>query len=204
MSFKQLTPPKKMPVSLAEACVYLKVEVGAEDQLITHLIETATLSIEAFTGRALLRQQWEMVINAGFGLSWSDKSFLKFNTLKSTGGIRLPKAPFHALSADPALVSRQGSQRPVTLFRIDTSQEQTRLHIDIGVLKDGEVLLKVTYWAGYGENPEDIPAPLRSSILDLVVLMYENRGGNRFPLVPVMSPKLLAMVGPYRMSAPLI
>ncbi|MDC0344591.1 hypothetical protein OAN22_00330 [Alphaproteobacteria bacterium] len=200
MALKQLVPPAQNPVSLEETLNFLKVEPGVDDQLILQLVETATLAVEAFTGRALLRQKWEMRLNPAFGSAWSDQEFLDFRSLVENGGIIIPKAPFLTLDVAPVICHQEKGIRPVMSFRVDISQDQARLHVDAGRVDKGKDALVISYWVGYGEKEEDIPSPIRTSILDLVDILYQERSVGQLPLTPVMTPKILALLSPYRLS----
>lgn len=67
MALKLITPPTITPVTLDEAKAHLRVDTPDEDALITLLIQAATDHVDgpnAFLGRALIDQTWELVIDA--------------------------------------------------------------------------------------------------------------------------------------------
>jgi uncharacterized phiE125 gp8 family phage protein len=64
MGLKLITPPATTPVSLDEAKVHLRVVDDDEDLLIGTYIQAATGSTEAFLGRALIDQTWDLVLDA--------------------------------------------------------------------------------------------------------------------------------------------
>lgn len=53
---------------------------------------------------------------------------------------------------------------------------------------------QITFTAGFGPNPEDVPAPLRQAMLLLVAQGFEHRGGDA-PSLPLM---VDALTMPYR------
>lgn len=64
MSLKLITPPSVLAVSLADAKLQLRETGTDQDALITRLIRGATARAEHETGRALLEQEWELVLDA--------------------------------------------------------------------------------------------------------------------------------------------
>ncbi len=53
MRLSIVTPPEIEPVSLEEAKLYLRVDTGDENELITSLIKAARIMVEKETHRAL-------------------------------------------------------------------------------------------------------------------------------------------------------
>ena len=64
MTLKLITAPGEEPVSLVEAKLQLRVEHSVDDDLITGLIQAAREQAEHQTGRALITQTWERVLDA--------------------------------------------------------------------------------------------------------------------------------------------
>lgn len=63
MTLILITAPTAEPVSLAEAKAHLRVDTSADDALITALIVSARETAEHLTGRAIMAQTWERVLN---------------------------------------------------------------------------------------------------------------------------------------------
>lgn len=80
MALRLITPPTVEPVSLALAKQHLKVVDSDEDDLINAFIKSARGHAEAFLGRALVTQTWELVID-----EFPDEE------------IRIPKPPLQAI-----------------------------------------------------------------------------------------------------------
>ena len=55
-----VTAPAAEPLTLAEAKLHLKLDVTADDDLITSLIVAARQHVETVTGRALVTQTWDI------------------------------------------------------------------------------------------------------------------------------------------------
>lgn len=64
MSLKLITDASEEPVTLAEAKLQCKEDLTANDTLITELIKTARQQAEHRTGRALINQTWELILDA--------------------------------------------------------------------------------------------------------------------------------------------
>lgn len=65
MSLTLITPPAALAVDLAQAKLELRAQSGsAEDALITRYITAATERAEHETGRAVMDQEWELVLDA--------------------------------------------------------------------------------------------------------------------------------------------
>jgi uncharacterized phiE125 gp8 family phage protein len=64
MGLKLITPPATTPVTLDEAKAHLRVVDDDEDAIIATYIQAATGSTEAFLGRALIDQTWDLVLDA--------------------------------------------------------------------------------------------------------------------------------------------
>ena len=155
-----LAGPAGEPVSLAEAKAFLKVDDNAEDGLITTLIGAARLHVEGVTGQALLAQSWRVVLDA-----WpADRQ------------VRLPVIPFMAVTEITAYDAAGGAHDvplaqflrepdrlllPATVAGMPTLRERQGLEID--------------YVAGFGTEPEDVPADIRQALLVLVAHWYEHR-----------------------------
>ena len=64
MSLKLITAPTVLPISVADIKVDLKETGTARDTQIARLIASATERAEHELGRALLDQEWELIIDA--------------------------------------------------------------------------------------------------------------------------------------------
>lgn len=64
MTLKLIAGPAVEPLSLDEAKAHLRVTHSAEDALITAFIQAAREAAEHLTGRSLITQTWEQVLDA--------------------------------------------------------------------------------------------------------------------------------------------
>lgn len=155
-----LAGPAAEPVSLAEAKAFLKVDDTAEDGLISTLIGAARLHVEGVTGKALLAQSWRMVLD-----DWPEG-----------GVVRLPVSPLVSVTGIAA-IDESGGSHDIALAQF--LSEPDRLIVPpvvVGMpalrLRQG---LEIDYVAGFGTEPEDVPADLRQALLGLVAHWFEHR-----------------------------
>ncbi|MEO8685833.1 MAG: phage head-tail connector protein [Devosia sp.] len=155
-----LAGPAEEPVSLAEAKAFLKVEDSAEDGLITTLISAARLHIEGVTGRALLAQSWRVVLDG-----WPE-----------TRTVKLPVGPFIGLTEISAY-DQGGGVHPIGLAQFFAEPDRLLLPVSVvGMpsLRERQGL-EIDYVAGYGTEPEEVPADIRQALLVLVAYWSEHR-----------------------------
>ncbi len=155
-----LAGPAEEPVSLAEAKAFLKVDDTAEDGLITTLIGAARLHVEGVTGKALLAQSWRIVLD-----DWPDG-----------GVVKLPVAPLVSVTAISA-VDDHGGSHDIALAQFLSEPDRLivpRVVVGMPVLQARQGL-EIDYVAGFGTEPQDVPADLRQAVLGLVAHWHEHR-----------------------------
>lgn len=155
-----LAGPAEEPVSLAEARAFLKLDDTAEDALVTTLIGAARLHVEGVTGRALLAQSWRVVLDA-----WPDDR-----------QVRLPVTPFMAVTEITAY-DTAGAGHDVPLAQFLREPDRLLLPATVAgmpVLRERQGI-EIDYVAGFGTEPEDVPADIRQALLALLAYWYEHR-----------------------------
>lgn len=155
-----LAGPAEEPVSLVEAKAFLRVDDTAEDGLITTLIGAARLHVEGITGRALLAQSWRVVLDDWPG----DRQ------------VKLPVTPFMAITEVTAY-DAAGAGHLVPLAQFLREPDRLLLPNSVAgmpVLRERQGI-EIDYVAGYGTEPEDVPADIRQALLALVAYWHEHR-----------------------------
>lgn len=155
-----LAGPAEEPVSLAEAKAFLKVDDNAEDGLITTLIGAARLHVESVTGRALLAQSWRIVLD-----HWPE-----------SGVVKLPVAPLISVTAIAAS-DDYGASHDIGLGQFRSEPDRLivpRTVIGMPLTRE-QGGIEIDYVAGFGSEPEDVPADLRRALLGLVAHWHEHR-----------------------------
>ncbi len=90
MPNRLITAPAVEPVTLAEARLHLRVIDTSEDTLITSLIVAAREYCENFTGRKLIQQTWDLILDAfpadGVSLTYAPTMTIDSVTYLDTNG----------------------------------------------------------------------------------------------------------------------
>lgn len=179
--------PASEPVTVSEAKAHLRLDGTAEDVLVSSLILTSRLHIEAALGLALITQSW----------------MLSLDRWPKGGAVALPVRPVQSitsvrtLAADgapsvlsPAAYLLDGQSQPPRLVSTGTAWP------DPGRAAQG---IEIAFTAGYGNTAADVPAPVRQALLMLVAHWYEHRDpveiGSPATLIPGGVSELLM---PYR------
>lgn len=192
MALVLTSAPEIEPVSLAEAKAHLRVDGTAEDALISSLIITSRLHVEAALGLALITQGWSQVLDA-----WPP------------GGIvKLPVRPIRSITHVRLYGPDESAETiAAATWRLDAAGVPPRL------VREGRTTwppprrsangIDIAFVAGYGDHASDVPAPIRQAVLLLVAHWYEYRmpidiGAAHAP-IPHMVSELLQ---PFRMVRP--
>ena len=160
MSSILLSGPAVEPVTLDDAKAFLKVDDSAEDGLITTLIGAARLHVEGVTGKALLAQNWRVVLD-----DWPE-----------AGVVKLPVSPLISVTGITATDDNGGSH-DIALAQFLSEPDRLvvpRVVVGMPVLQERQGL-EIDYVAGFGTEPADVPADLRQALLGLVAHWFEHR-----------------------------
>jgi len=158
------SPPLIEPISLEEAKQHLKIDINADDELISRLIVTARQHVETISGLVLIEQTWRAYFNnwptgQRLGLPVMPISTIIFVKTYTQEGLASEIDPAHyyadTISTPPQLILRQ-----------------SRSWVNPDRLVNG---IEVEVVAGFGPLASDVPQPLRQAILMLVAHWYDNR-----------------------------
>lgn len=149
-------PPPCEPLGLQETKRYLRISSELEDPLMTSLISDSRVYVENITGRALLKQGWQLQLTPPY-----PPSFPLAQTHYQELSFILPKPPLLEV------VSVKSKEKEVPF-----AQEDSKLKIASQFY--GEPLL-ISFWAGYGETPDSLPADLKMAVLVGVEALYEGK-----------------------------
>ncbi len=152
--------PAIEPVSMAQVREDIRLAED-EDLLLSTLITSARLVVEAQTGCRLITQTWDLILNA-----WP----------KNASSLSLPHYPVKSINGifllgnsrqqiDEALYESELGIRSPTIFLKNGRSWPAPKRNKLGVL--------VSLEAGFGDTPEDVPAPLRLAIRQLASFWYE-------------------------------
>ena len=163
MALVLTSAPALEPVTLAEAKAHLRVDGSAEDVLISSLIMTSRLHIEAALGLALINQSWKLIRDA-----WPAGSSVKIpiRPVQSVTQARVLAADGTPTTMSAADYVLEGQGVPPRFVRTGLTWPVP------GRVAAG---IEISFVAGYGAAPSDVPAPIRQALLMLVGHWYEHR-----------------------------
>lgn len=178
-----ISPPDIEPVSLDYAKTFLRVDTDDDDALITDLIRSARIRIEAMIGGALIERPQ------------------RFTTTRVTGrGVFINHQPVREVSA-VRLIGAAGEVVDVPLLSLSVNLRCQPPAISVtpfvnwrGILGNAAAV-EIDITAGYGTATDDVPMPLRHAVLLLLAQSYEYRAAEVMPPTPMMVDALLM---PYR------
>jgi len=185
---KRITAPAVEPITVQDVREQLRLDEDAsEDAYIELLIGAAREQCEEVTGRALITQSWKMTLDQwpGFQEPWWDGVMQgAISELRSSARpfwVMLPR--YRLQSVDEVRIFDQAGNPDtvdLSLFIVDTEQEPGRLVLRSTatwpIALQSTNAVEIDYTAGYGDNPEDVPAALRLALMQMVSTMYEYRG----------------------------
>lgn len=157
--------PVSSALLLADAREHVRSD-GSDDDYLQTLVDAAAGLAEERLGRALVTQTWRLSLDAF--------------PLGVCGAIELPRPPLQEVKSI-TYVGTNGDAQTVdpSLYVVDTDAEPGRV-----VPKPGAWwpcpqaipgVVKVTYTAGYGDGPDDVPRAIRQGMLLLIGHWYANR-----------------------------
>ena len=163
MALVMTSGPAAEPVTLQEAKAHLRVDHASEDVLISSLILTSRLHVEAALDLALIDQAWTLQLDR-----WSGSGVVEIplSPVKTVSGVRVKDASGGMITIAPESYIVDTASRPARVVFETGSQPHP------GVRAAG---IEVTFTAGFGTQPSHVPAPLRHAILMLVAHWYDNR-----------------------------
>jgi len=163
-----ITAPTVEPVSLAEAKLHLRVTHSADDDLITALIESARVKAEHLTGRRLITQTWDWLLDDFPGSSESIKLHSGLYQPQSVGYIKYLDTDGVTQTWDAANYALDPYMIPGFIFPAADVNWPT----DVA---DSANAVRVRVVCGFGDAASDVPAPIRAFIKMAVGTLYKFR-----------------------------
>ena len=162
MGLQLITGPMGLAVDLATAKLHLRIDDASEDENVTRLIKAATSHVQQMTGRALLTQNWRLLLDSFPG-----------------GAIRVPMPPLHSVEAVTYIdAAGQEQTLPSSDYTVDSSGLFGAIWPAFGKSWPATIAhpmaVKVEFTAGYGDAAA-VPADLQAALLLLVGHYDQNR-----------------------------
>lgn len=171
-----VTPPSVEPFLIAEAKLFLKVDVTDDDTFITDLVAGARKKAEEFLGQSLLTQTWDYYLDEFPRSSfWQDCAIV------------LPRYPVQSVTTIKYtdwlgnVVTVSSATYQVDLSsRVDGVPRSPRIYSVVGQSWPLATLrslngVEVRFVAGYGAAASNVPEHMRLALKQLVNLWYYNR-----------------------------
>ncbi|QQS08679.1 MAG: phage head-tail connector protein [Phycisphaerales bacterium] len=182
MAVEIVTPPTEEPVTLVEAKAHLRVDVTAEDDLITRLIAEAREWVERYTRRAVVDQTWRLWVDRfpDGAVDEYGKPILGNRPLGDVA-IWLPGGKIKSINSVKYIDSAGVLQTLAgTEYALDSKdpQKHSRLLPAYGktwpIARSEPNAVQIEYTAGYGDATA-VPAIIKQAVLLHVGWNYENR-----------------------------
>ncbi len=178
------TPPATEPISLGDMKAHIRLEIDDDDGLVAGLIRSARAHIEQRLSRALITQTW---------VAYFDAFPLPF--------IELPRPPLIAVSGITYVDTAGATQTWASSeYIVDVAREPGRVELAFNesypIIRRQANSVLVTYTAGYGKSPDDVPFDIRLALKQIVAQWYELREpvvvGTIVAKIPTSADMLLA------------
>lgn len=163
MSLTITTPAGKKPLSLDEVVQHTRVTNTDDDSYLLALIAAATEHVESFLKRALINRTYQLTLDDGF-----------------PGWFELPKPPLVSVSSITYIDADGDSQTlPTSVYTVDANAEHGRIVLayEKSWPSTRDIINNVTvnFIAGYGEDTDDVPMPVKQAMLLLIDHWFEHR-----------------------------
>lgn len=182
-SLRVIDPPEVEPVDIDTVKRHCRVDSDYDDDLLTMYAVTARMLVEAWLNRALITQRLQFTLTNSppptasplvpqslivFPLNWPP-------VIRKP--IAIPRAPCQGV--DSVLWGEVDDLTPADpddyVLNLDVEPGQIMLKAPLVPMLPA-YSMQMTYVAGYGTDPEDVPAPIVHGILMVAAQLYENRG----------------------------
>jgi len=170
MTYRLDTAPTTEPVTLDDAKGHMRVDGTAEDSYIEELIAAARRHLDGHAGRlgrALITQTWTRTLAA-----WPAAIELAVPPVQAVDAIEYiaPDGTTNTLDASAYRVRGLDAPEPATVRRAPGTEWPE--------VADDPEAITVTFTAGYGDAPGDVPQPIRHAIKLLVTDWFEKRSAS--------------------------
>ncbi len=162
MLIERLVAPTVDVLTLAEIKEHVEVEPDASehDAMLQRFLTTATAMVEDATGRALMTQTWAMSLRC------------------ASARVEIPRVPVQSLTEiryfDTDDAPQTATLADFYLFRgPDSAVIEPKSTKAWPTVMRRDDAITIEFLAGYGSDPEDVPAPLRNAVAMLVLHWYD-------------------------------
>jgi uncharacterized phiE125 gp8 family phage protein len=187
ISTELVSGPEVEPVSLEEAKVHLNVTGSAKDEYITSLIVAARTAIERYLNRALITQEWKVFYDC-----WKEEMETPFPPLQSIETVK-----YYDMDGDIQTLDEEDFYWVVNTR--EPGMVKRKYNASYPNHQDGRPdVIEIAFTAGFGDEAEDVPEPIRLGIKLMLTDYYEHRGGVVIGQVMKIPDHVLNLIHPYR------
>ena len=197
-----ITAPTIEPISRIEAREHLRLDDDIDDSQVRAYITAARLWAEKFTGRTFINTTFRQNLDgytANYEPYWEGMK---------TGPSQVVYSNCLELAASPASSvthikyyddADTESTWAASNYYVDKVGDVGKIHLRDGGTYPSDLrasnAIQITFVAGYGASPNDVPEPIRTAILQVMTYLYENRGDTDEVKVPQI---IAALLNPYK------
>lgn len=205
MPYKLITPPALEPITVEDVKLNSRIESDADDKLIAALISSARKYAENYCNRSFLTQTWKLIADSFPGLD--------------TAGALLIQRPY-SLPANALLIERGPVQAVSSIAYTDMGSNPQTFDPSQWVLENtgsiaritpifGQIwpitlpqigTVTVTFTAGYGDDPDDLEAPIVQALKLLAGHYYDNRAATTAANLREIPIGVQALLDPYQLQ----
>ena len=183
---KVTTKPKVEPVQLKEVKAALRIDDNEEDSLIAQYIRDAREMAETYMGQKFITQTVTAYVSNYSEVEepwWEGTRVVPENYAFGNRTIDLKYLPVQSITqvdtVDWSNTETVYDSDNYTLDNFD-AKKAPRMVFNQGASLPGSLRqpngIKITYVAGYGDNPSDVPNHIRRGIVLLASHLWANRG----------------------------
>ena len=167
MALTLVIPPEVDPVTLDEVKMHARIDLDDEDDLLGDVIRAATARLDGrdgLLGRCLISQTWRYTL-PGF-LPSIQIPLPPVRSVETVSYVDVDGLTCVLAPGDYTLYGMDDSQPAVLMPAYGKSWPTTRAIPEA---------VGITFSAGYGDAPSDVPEPIRAAIRMHVAHLYESR-----------------------------
>lgn len=194
LALRLTTAPEDEPITLEDAKVHCKLgsDECDEDAYVQSLIKMAREAVEEATCRALITQTRELRLD-GFPCDGDD----------ADDALEIPRPPLASISSIKYIDTAGTLQTwDPALYQVDIFSEPGRVLPAYGqvwpITRPVLGAVRIEFVCGFGDEPTDVPEPLRQAIRLLVGDAYAIRESQIVGVSIAANPAVAALIAPYR------
>lgn len=186
MKYTLVTRPDREPITLDQLKTFLRITHNEEDDLLQLLLLSARENLEQQLDKSFISQ----TLSTNITIDPRQDKQKNYRIIAGHIAIQIHHTPVQNIQ-QVQLIDRHNTITNVPINKVSMTQKDTSTLLVIPAVWHAQV--RITFVAGYGDTPDDVPAPLRQAILVAAAHMY----GNRSEILE-KNPVLCSLIAPYK------